>query len=506
MSAFDRVRRLVGLEGGIRRQEPSPATSSSSSAVESSGDGLQSRAQVSESRGRSPGVMTNPTRAGARTDSPSPTGVETACEQRLSASLPTVPLTLTSNLDWSGHDNDRDETETFLDEEQFVADNSPILPSPQHTLNSFLTEGYEVDPPLFVDADAANIEGSDPTSSSKAPFTRGHRRRSTHVTRRDLEKFQQEVLGVENTATWYDEENGSSRPIDPFDPQLEALNRAFEAADMSMSSGAGGLPAGNVPNSGLYTNYTENSPTPGMGSMSRRPSSPAHPHPGPQVNGGGPGAGGMPMNAGHQMDLHHLYEMVLELSEVLKNNREVTKSIVSSAEEIMKHGTSEDASTALRQVNGEITAARISELERALAKEKRLNEVLKHEQAENVKLIGDYETSVGLMVEQIRNYCQNNNMHYLYQKRHYNSLLQAERDAHLDSRLDRDYWHTQTMRCAQMIRTASRLRSEEEELPIRIVAGLQNEVRAYRNALGMEPEKPEQEYGWEILKDVPGLE
>jgi hypothetical protein len=45
--------------------------------------------------------------------------------------------------------------------------------------------------------------------------------------------------------------------------------------------------------------------------------------------------GGVPMNAGHQMDLRHLFDMVLELSEVLKNNRDMTKSIVSSAEEIM---------------------------------------------------------------------------------------------------------------------------------------------------------------------------
>jgi hypothetical protein len=60
-----------------------------------------------------------------------------------------------------------------------------------------------------------------------------------------------------------------------------------------------------------------------------------------------------------------------------------------------------------------------------------------------------------------------------------------------------------TMRCAEMIRTAYRLRCEEEEVPIRVVAGLQNEVRALRNALGLEPEKPEEEYGWEILKDVP---
>lgn len=151
-------------------------------------------------------------------------------------------------------------------------------------------------------------------------------------------------------------------------------------------------------------------------------------------------------------------------------------------------------------------AARISELERALAKEKRQTEELKREQVENAKLIGEYEGNVGTMVEQIRTYCQNNNMHFLHQKNHYNQLLQAERDAHLDSRLDRDYWHTQTMKCAEMIRTAHRIRSDEEAIPVRIIAGLQNEVRAYRNALGMEPEQPEDEYGWEILKDVPSAD
>ncbi|KAI2790983.1 hypothetical protein POX_c03836 [Penicillium oxalicum] len=456
MSAFHRVRRLVGLEGGIHRQPASPATSSSSS-ISATETRSGSPSKVPRGSPEAADMLTNSVRLQLEipcTDSPA----SRATEQRQSSEHLRCP----STIDFSGHDGDQSDTDETLDDEAQSVSGSPAVQTV-----------------------------AEPAPNN--PLTIG-------------DEFQKEVLGVENAATWYDEENGSSRPIDPFDPQLEALNRAFEVADMSMSSGVGGMPAGNIPNPGMFANYTENSPTPGMGSMPRPPPSPAYPHPTPQVNGGGPGASGMPMNAGHQMDLHHLYEMVLELSEVLKNNREVTKSIVSSAEEIMKHGTSEDASAAMRQVNGEISAARISELERALAKEKRLVEVLKHEQTENVKLIGEYETTVGVMVEQIRNYCQNNNMHYLYQKRHYNNLLQAERDAHLESRLDRDYWHTQTMKCAQMIRTAYRLRSEEDGLPIRIIAGLQNEVRAYRNALGMEPEKPEQEYGWEILKDVPGLE
>jgi hypothetical protein len=148
-------------------------------------------------------------------------------------------------------------------------------------------------------------------------------------------------------------------------------------------------------------------------------------------------------------------------------------------------------------------AARIGELERALAKERRLVEILKREQMENTKLIGEYETAVGIMVEQIRSHCQNNNMHYLAQKHHYNHVLQAERDAHLESRLDRDHWHAQTMKCAEMIRNAYRLRCEEDDLPIRVISGLQNEVRAYRHALGMAPQKPEEEFSWEFLKTLP---
>ncbi|KAB8232656.1 uncharacterized protein BDW43DRAFT_279198 [Aspergillus alliaceus] len=255
--------------------------------------------------------------------------------------------------------------------------------------------------------------------------------------------------------------------------------------------------------SSSYVENTENQSN--MTNVPRPPMSPAMSHAPSQVNGAGIAGmnAGIPMNAGHQMDLHQLYDMVLELSDVLKNNRQMTQSIVTSAEEIMRRSTSEGAPPNLQQVNGEIAAARIAELERALAREKRVNEILRNEQMENTKLIGEYEQAVGAMVEQIRTYCQNNNMHYLAQKRHYNNLLQAERDAHLESRLDCDHWHAQTMKCAEMIRTAYRLRCEEENVPTRIVAGLQNEVRAYRNALGMEPEKPEEEYGWEILKDVP---
>ena len=44
--------------------------------------------------------------------------------------------------------------------------------------------------------------------------------------------------------------------------------------------------------------------------------------------------------------------------------------------------------------------------------------------------------------------------------------------------------------------------SEESEDAVRLVAGLQSEVRTYRSALGLEREAFEQEGGYEVLRHV----
>ena len=135
-----------------------------------------------------------------------------------------------------------------------------------------------------------------------------------------------------------------------------------------------------------------------------------------------------------------------------------------------------------------------------LSREKQKTHILLREQRENTKLIGEYETAVGNIVEMVRNYSYSVNMEKVRISRNYNQLLQDEKDQHLVTRLEKDDWHAKFMRSVEMIRTAYRLRCEEEEMPTMIVAGLQNEVRSYRNALGMDPEKFEDEFGYPILK------
>lgn len=187
------------------------------------------------------------------------------------------------------------------------------------------------------DSDCAVIETSTSRLPPPATLVRGHRRRSVRVTRGDLVKFGKEVLGIEDAETIDDEavsqRNTPKKPVNSEeDPELEQLSRAFRRASMSLN---GGGMANNGPG---FTNYMDNSPnTPNLANIPRQSPSPSAQHAPGQVNGGGGMAGmnmGMP-NAGHQMDLNYLWEMVQELSEVLKYNREMTKGIISSAEEIM---------------------------------------------------------------------------------------------------------------------------------------------------------------------------
>ena len=55
-----------------------------------------------------------------------------------------------------------------------------------------------------------------------------------------------------------------------------------------------------------------------------------------QINSNGNGAGmnGLPIAAGQQADVNFLFQKVVELSEVLKENREKTAGIIAGAEEL----------------------------------------------------------------------------------------------------------------------------------------------------------------------------
>ena len=80
-----------------------------------------------------------------------------------------------------------------------------------------------------------------------------------------------------------------------------------------------------------------------MSAIPRLPPSPINHSPQQHQTNGANGAGmngmnglnmGMTMNAGHQMDVNLMYQKIVELSELLKENREKTQGIIAGAEQL----------------------------------------------------------------------------------------------------------------------------------------------------------------------------
>lgn len=118
----------------------------------------------------------------------------------------------------------------------------------------------------------------------------------------------------------------------------------------------------NPPPNNIHSNFLE-SPVAGNNAtnnvMPRLIASPLSQQPQHQINNNNNGNGigmnglhmGLPMNAGHQMDINMLYQKVVELSEVLKENREKTQGIISGAEELAVCALPFRAGAALRDLS-----------------------------------------------------------------------------------------------------------------------------------------------------------
>ena len=88
-----------------------------------------------------------------------------------------------------------------------------------------------------------------------------------------------------------------------------------------------------------FPSFADNSP--GAGSSAAPPRLPPSPIAQQQQqqqqmnnNGNGAGMNGMPMAAGQQADVNFLFQKLVELSEVLKDNREKTAGVIAGAEEL----------------------------------------------------------------------------------------------------------------------------------------------------------------------------
>ena len=125
-----------------------------------------------------------------------------------------------------------------------------------------------------------------------------------------------------------------SKMVHPNNFDLAAINAA-----LGLDKNGHGVMSLNNPNN-MYPSFLDQSPTgsANLAAMQRQAPSPiVGQHQANNANGSGGVNGmnvGMPMNAGSQMDYNLLYQKVMELAQVLQENREQTKDIVASAEEL----------------------------------------------------------------------------------------------------------------------------------------------------------------------------
>ncbi|KAL0254575.1 hypothetical protein SLS55_010053 [Diplodia seriata] len=195
-------------------------------------------------------------------------------------------------------------------------------------------------------------------------------------------------------------------------------------------------------------------------SLPRQPPAPGSGH---QPNG----SGGMPnlvnglLSGGHQTDMNHLWQVVQQLSDVLQENRSQTANIMNSVQQIQARAAQEGTSPTIAQVNGDLAAAtsrqQAAELNNLRASLQAAHGTAASLDAQNAALRGlvqDYETSLALVVEKLRPYAHQQHDAMLALHAHYNALLERERQANLELRLDHQDWQAGLGRVAQYARHA----------------------------------------------------
>lgn len=208
-----------------------------------------------------------------------------------------------------------------------------------------------------------------------------------------------------------------------------------------------------------------------------------------QVNGSAgtgvaayPGASAIPggvTHAGHQMDINHLWGVVQELSEILAQNRAQTAGIIGSVQQMQARSSASASASAenadgsggagaelpsVQQANGEIAsgqAAELASLQGELARARAEAETTREEYKELAEVNADYEAVLGQVKDKVHEYAKGHADALNAVHRHYNGLLEQEREANLQLRLEHGKWQAGLGRAAEYARMALRERSEE---------------------------------------------
>ncbi|KAJ9638922.1 hypothetical protein H2199_006783 [Coniosporium tulheliwenetii] len=247
----------------------------------------------------------------------------------------------------------------------------------------------------------------------------------------------------------------------------------MRSSNMSFPSFLDGSSSGNMPSPGL----PRQAPSPAPGSL--------------QSNGIGPGSipivNGLP-SAGNATDMAHLWDVVTDLATQLEHNRAETAHLVSSISQLQARAAAEGASPTLAQANGAISssqsAAEIVNLQTQLSSAQSHISDLESSNAALQNLVQDYESSLARTLDMLRPYAFQHSEAIVALHAHYNALLDAERKANADLRIDHAEWQAGLAKAAEWARLALREYNDGTLSYVRKVKALKEENRVLRKQAG----------------------
>lgn len=237
-------------------------------------------------------------------------------------------------------------------------------------------------------------------------------------------------------------------------------------------------------------------------------------------------AGGLPPlsipnslpHAGNQQDLNYVMNLLNQLSEQVRQNREQTEHIITGVRHI--HDRRDTASTTTTQddlplPNGDSNTdasppdqqrqqstndllARIADLEHRLSTLNTSHEAALASASSWQSIATHYESIQSYINTKVRDYTSQCQRAMFSWHHHYLDLLQKEKDANVAMRLEHSKWQESLKKVLEYNREALKARSEELEPFEKERAELRTQNRCYRRLLGLSVAEDEDEQAEEL--------
>ncbi|KAF2838222.1 hypothetical protein M501DRAFT_1011833 [Patellaria atrata CBS 101060] len=200
-------------------------------------------------------------------------------------------------------------------------------------------------------------------------------------------------------------------------------------------------------------------------------------------------------SAAAQMDLNYVMQMVQQLADINAENRAEQNRIVNGITQLQQSHTYDSLSPNGGPVNGDAhAAARYAEITTELTvvtnklhNAERMAEESKLEVDVMKEIKEEYDKTIQHLMNKLRPYAYSHTQATIALHKHYQALLDAERQANLDLRLEHQQWQTGLARVAEYARLALGAQSDASLSYVTRIRELKQENKVLRKLAGWEP-------------------